>query len=78
MWEIFVERRRRMSWSMFVRDEIASPHCPPRGSDGCVAYEGSNATLRSIPITCWRGEAFTSAECHDLIVQPFKIVRHVE
>jgi len=24
------------------------------------------------------GEAFTSAERHDLIVQPFKIVRHVE
>jgi hypothetical protein len=44
----------------------------------CVNYDGSNATLRSIPITWWRGEAFTSAERYDLIVQPFKIVRHVE
>ena len=42
------------------------------------AYDGSNATLRGIPITCWRGEAFTSAECHDLIVQPFKIIRDIE
>ena len=41
-----------------------------------VAYDGS--TLRGMPIPWLRGEAFASAECHDLIVQPLKIVRHVE
>ena len=43
-----------------------------------ATIKSSNATLRGMPIPWLRGEAFASAECHDLIVQPFKIVRHLE